>query len=120
MSFSQYIAGAFAASAAIFGKRVKYTRATGGHVYLDAVQGRTTFDATDDDGVTITFVSTDFIFPACLLVIEGEQVTPNDYDEITTDGKTYEVARPGSGQSWSYSDTTETQLRVHTKLKGII
>jgi hypothetical protein len=116
-AFDHFIADGLSSIRAFAGRSITYRRGTH-FITFCAVKGSTTFDSTDQDGVAFQYVSTDFIFDACDLVLNDEATEPKDNDLIVLDGDTYQVSRPGGSQSWRYSDTGKSQIRVHTKLRS--
>lgn len=96
---------------------VSYGRG-GEWIALDATIGRTTFEALQEDGSTLTFEARDFLFPAAQLVLANGPTTPRPGDKIRQGGQLYEVLRPAEGPAWRYSDPYRTTIRVHTKHVG--
>jgi hypothetical protein len=89
-------------------------------VTVNAIIGRTEFDASDEYGITIRTESRDYLILAADLILDGETVLPERGDTITeTDGDftlVYEVLPIGNQPHWRYSDPFRKRLRVHTKL----
>ena len=89
---------------------VEYEPVGGDAKTIKAVMGRTSFRATDVDGVWTRFEMRDFIIGASLLGAE-----PKVGDEIRWNGNTYEVLAPAGEPAWRWSDTFHTAYRIHTK-----
>lgn len=89
-------------------------------VTLDAIIGRTEYEATDEYGITIQTESRDYLPLAADLILDGEVTLPQIGDTIKeTDGEVtvvYEVLPIGQQPHWRYSDTFRKRLRIHTKL----
>lgn len=89
-------------------------------VALDAIIGRTEYEATDEYGITIQTESRDYLPLAADLILDGEETLPQIGDTIEeTDGDrtiVYEVLPIGQQPHWRYSDTFRKRLRIHTKL----
>lgn len=89
-------------------------------VTVNAIIGRTEFDAADEYGITIRTESRDYLILAADLILDGSVVLPERGDTITeTDGDftlVYEVLPIGNQPHWRYSDPFRKRLRIHTKL----
>ena len=90
-------------------------------VELTAIPGSTVYGVADVQGVVLEkHVHRDYLFAVEDLVLNCERVEPEEGDTIeeVVDGKrlTFRVVYPEgvTDQPFSYSDTTRTQLRVHT------
>ncbi len=120
MTFDQSILDSETTLLAFAGKDVVYTRA-GYNCPWRAIQGRTDFEQTDNNGVLISFQSADWIGQASSLVDEmGTRIVPTRGDRIYryNDEITfvYEVLNLGSTPCYRYSDPERFCIRVHTKL----
>ena len=97
---------------------VVYGRA-GDSVEVQATLGRTEYEVTDEAGVTVQAVATDFIAAAADLVLSGQLVSPEPGDQIrVTAGANvlvYEVMDLGGAGHYRPGDAYGNALRVHTK-----
>jgi len=92
---------------------VVYKRSGGAKKTLNAVVGKTIFRSRNDYGEWTRIEERDFIVTATALVDP-----PNQGDEITYDGRTYEVLAPNGEPVWRWSDPYCTARRIHTKWTG--
>jgi hypothetical protein len=88
-------------------------------ITVDALVGRTLFEADDGFGVLEKFESRDFLVLVDALILAGQQTLPERGDHIEeTVGTTtlvYEVMAPGKEPVWRYADLYRRRLRIHTK-----
>ncbi len=93
--------------------KAEYSPAGGETRTVDAVMGRTSFRATDESGIWTRVEMRDFIVPASQLAAE-----PGPGDEISFEGKVYEVLAEAGEPAWRWSDSFNTAYRIHTKHTG--
>jgi hypothetical protein len=120
MNISQTIAGAFASARGVMGVTVVYRRGSD-LVELTALPGSTVYGVADAEGYIVEkTVHRDYIIEAADLVLNRARVEPTEGDtlEEVIDGErlTFRVVYPdgATDQPFTYSDTTRTQIRVHT------
>jgi len=88
-------------------------------IAVSATIGRTLMKLADGEGgVRMEWTDRDFLIRADLLVIAGNQITPERGDRVIDDGKVYEVMAPGGEPPWRVSDPFGVMLRIHTKFVG--
>jgi len=122
MSFmSQLVSGALAEVRTFARDSVTYCR--GEHsVVLTATVGKSQIDAPDKNGVVTILNARDFMFAAAALILDGEVVLPESGDRVLqTIGTTdylYSVLKMPGQNSYDFSDSGKTQIRVHTLLKS--
>ena len=99
----------------LLSRPVVYSRA-GDSAETLATVGRTSFEASDDEGVVQEWESRDFLILTADLADFG---LPQPGDRIAeTDGQqtlVYEVMALPSQTPWRYSDPYRKTLRIHTK-----
>lgn len=119
-SFADQLAGGLAAIRAATGTTIVYQGEGDSITIENASKGRSTFQTDQGFGI-LRFETTDWMFAAASLVLNGIQTTPARGHKIieTIDAVdfTYDVSIPGgTQQAWGYSDPGRTQLRVNTVL----
>ena len=105
---------------------VLYKRpSTSQEISFRAVPGQTDHETLDGDGFPVKTRSKDWLFPADQLKLNGTDVVePEVGDEIRwTDGAgtthVYRLMPFGQARNdWSYSDTAQTRIRIHSKRTG--
>jgi hypothetical protein len=107
----------------IKGESVEYLRYTPqGDVVvpLNARRGSTPFRIDSADRFNLLVRSRDWIVTVTDLAIDGETFLPDPHDRIrVTIGeqiRTYRLTRFGDEPEWRYTDSTETEIRLHTAL----
>lgn len=80
---------------------------------VKALLGKTLFTTQDEYGITITAHSRDFI-----IAKEKLPRAPRRGDQISHNGKCYEVLAPNDRKVWDWSGTNEQAYRIHTKEIG--
>jgi hypothetical protein len=104
---------ALASAHRLAGERVRYV-CERGEICLTAVRGATVFEQTNEFGVN-RWESRDFLFRADVLVIAGQQVTPQAGDKIVTEcGAEHRVLSEGGAACFRH-DASGAQIRIHTK-----
>ena len=90
----------------------------GVQVTLSVTRGATRFEQTDESGMTVGDVSTDFIFGAADLILNSVVVLPKKGDKIlVTEGNQilhFEVLELGQAGHYRLTQFRK-MLRVHTK-----
>lgn len=90
-------------------------------VTLRATVGRTVFEEADEVGVVKQREARDYIVRAQDLVLGGDQTLPLRGDQVVeADGRTFEVMSMGAEPPWRYSDPDRLDLRIHTKMVGLV
>lgn len=84
-------------------------------VSLAATRGSSEFAMNTEAGTMLEFQSRDYLIRAADLVLDEEAITPRHGDLITDAGKTYTVTGPGGAPPFRFSDSSHTQMRIHTK-----
>jgi hypothetical protein len=112
-AFAKTIAQGMESVRAAAGELVTYWRGNDS-VTAKAVPASTTFEMADTSGSPITFVSSDWIFKADELVIDGAVITPRRGDWVQLGALKYDVLSDGT-QVYRYCDRGRTRIRVHTK-----
>ncbi|MBN2584998.1 MAG: hypothetical protein JXL80_18195 [Planctomycetes bacterium] len=112
-------AGAQAALRQSHGETVVYRRGET-TVEVRALEGRSGFEAADQNGAVVYVESRDWLIAAADLVLGEAVVEPQAGDTITVtrpDGKqhVYEVMPVGSESHFRISDNDGATLRIHTK-----
>ena len=112
-------AGAQAALRRSHGETVTYRRGAA-PVEVQALEGRSGFEAVDESGTVVYVESRDWLIAAADLVFSGATVQPLAGDTITVarpDGKrhVYQVMPVGSESHVRPSDNDGATLRIHTK-----
>ena len=92
---------------------VTYVRGEATHT-LDATIGRTTYETTDVEGLTIGAMVVDVIVAADAFPFES----PEPGDQVVLDGATYEVMALADQGHWRWTDGYRHAMRIHTKEVG--
>ena len=98
---------------ALLSEEVEYRRAGGGSVRLRAVPGRTVFHSRGEHGTWMRVETRDFVVRAGDMDFD-----PQAGDEVSFDGRVYEVLAPNNEPCWRWSDPFRTARRIHSKLTG--
>jgi hypothetical protein len=98
------------------GTPVTYTRGTASKD-MTATIGRTPYEVTDGNGVTISAESTVFFLQAAHLVLDGCLLLPARGDRITkrSTGEVYEVSIPSPLNLYERRGPNGEVLKVYTK-----
>lgn len=118
MGLAEIIAMANRTARQVAGVTIAYLRG-GESIELTARVGRSFHTQTDQGGFVTRIEVRDYLLAASELVIGGSQVEPAAGDliqEAVGDTTfTYELLPIDNEREWRYSDTTRTELRIHTK-----
>ncbi|MFA6134565.1 MAG: hypothetical protein WC869_11175 [Phycisphaerae bacterium] len=95
-------------------RNVTYCRGAGS-VQVAATVGRTVFEVENAYGIVEKAESRDFLVSAASLVMDGQVIRPQRGDQISDDGRTYEVMAPGNEDVCRPADPYGITLRIHTK-----
>jgi hypothetical protein len=100
------------------GQAVNFRRGDTVTPEIAAVVGSKLFRYNDADGMDVVSRTRDFIFDVAeLLAIDVTEPRRGDVIEMIDDAETtikYDVAAPNGEPLFSYVDTDETRIRVHT------
>lgn len=91
------------------------------NVSLSGVKSETDVEIVEGDGSIIVARVTDWRFKAADLMLEGEQVRPRrgdriEYTTLAGESVTYEVLPVAGRECFRFTEGSESELRVHTKL----
>ncbi len=114
----QAISGALGTIRAAAGVQVTITRGATTSQPITAGIGETTFDVEENGAIVETWVARDYLIAASDYVI-GSLTTPQKGDivneTIGATAKQFTALAPADKDVFAYSDTAETQIRLHTK-----
>lgn len=97
---------------------VTYSRGASS-VSVAASPGSTPVEQVVDDlGTMVRTSAADWLIAVAELILDGNPITPQMGDVITSDGVAWEVRPIGSEPCFSYSDALATEFRIHTKQKA--
>lgn len=86
-------------------------RAEHGDQYLTAMVDSSTFETSNQFGVT-SFETRDYLIAATDVV-----VMPERGDQIIEGGRVYIVTNPAGQPAWQYDDENQLLVRIHTTLQ---
>ncbi len=107
--FSEALAAGDLSAFAVMSDLIKY-HAGSTIINTAAIPGNSSYWIESGEAGAMKLITSDFIVPVSALANE-----PKRGDEITFQGRRFEVLEPAGVPCWQYSDLAKSFYRIHTK-----